>query len=239
MSFPNLPTEIPDIDVDRNGAINLLIASVAFEELALAHVINAEAEKIQYVLGTLDDETAPEEAPTIDDLIEINNTVNQTLRSALKYQMLLQFKLEDATNIPEENGDNGGDFVDAGSAWSVGIDFGTGNAQYTTLGAEQTENTVILGLGANYIPVGLVSMERTDGNLEVTISTIPPYVMDEVQLYVSNAAPMDSNPGGFPYQFTVTDPADYFTTHTFVVDVSAWAGQTLYIAAHASVLEQV
>lgn len=136
-------------------------------------------------------------------------------------------------------GIDGGDFVDAGSAWSVGTDFGTGNAQYTTLGAEQTENTVILGLGANYIPVGLVSMERMDGNLEVTISTIPPYVMDEVQLYVSNVIPVDSNPGGFPYQFTVTDPADYFTTHTFVVDVSAYAGQTLYIAAHASVLEEV
>ncbi len=238
MSFPNLPTEIPDIDVDRNGAINLLIASVAFEELALAHVINAEAEKIQYVLGTLDGETAPEEAPAIEDLIDVNNTVNHTLRNVLKYQMLLQFKLEDATMIPEENG-GGGDFVDAGSAWSVGTDFGTGNAQYTTLDADQTENTVILGLGKNYIPVGLVSMKRTNGNLEVTISTVPPYVMDEVHLYVSNVAPEDSNPGGFLNQFTVTDPADYFTTHTFVVNVSAWAGQTLYIAAHASVLEEV
>lgn len=63
--------------------------------------------------------------------------------------------------------------------------------------------------------------------------------MDEVHLYVSNVVPVDSNPGGFPYQFTVTDPEDYFTTHTFVVDVSGFTGQPLYIAAHAHVLEEV
>lgn len=238
MSFPNIPTEIPGIDLDREDVINLLIASVAFEELALAHMVNSEAEKIQYALGTLDNGIAPEESPSIGDLIELDNTVNQTLRNVIKYQMLLQFKLEDTTMIPEENGDNG-EFVDAGSAWSVGTDFGTGNAQYTTLEADETENTVVLGLGANYIPVGLVRMERINGNLEVTISTVSPYVMDEVHLYVSNAVPMDSNPGGFPNQFTVTDPEDYFTTHTFVVDVSGFAGQPLYIAAHAHVLEQV
>lgn len=161
MSFPNIPTEIPGIDLDREDVINLLIASVAFEELALAHMVNSEAEKIQYVLGTLDNGIAPEESPSIGDLIELDNTVNQTLRNVIKYQLLLQFKLEDTTMIPEENGDNG-EFVDAGSAWSVGTDFGTGNAQYTTLEADETENTVVLGLGANYIPVGLVSMERTE-----------------------------------------------------------------------------
>jgi hypothetical protein len=233
MSFPNLPAEMPDLD--RGDAINLLIASVAFEELALAHIINAEAEKIQYIVGTLDGELAPEEAPSIDDLIEVNNIVNQTLRSTLKYQMLLQFKLEDATMIPEENG--GGEFIEAGSAWSVGTDFGTGNAQYATLEAGETENTVILGLGNNYIPVGLVSMIRLNGTLNVTISTISPYVMDEVHLYASNTIPVDSNPGGFPYQYTVTDPEDYFTTHTF--SVSNFPGETIYIAAHAHVLQEL
>jgi hypothetical protein len=236
MSFPSIPTNTSDMD--RDDALDLLIASVAFEELSLAHILNAEAEKIQYVLGTLDGTTTPVEAPSVDDLIEVNNTVNQTIRNIIKYQMLLQFKLEDASKFPEENGENG-EFVEAGSAWSVGTDFGTGNAQYTTLGAEETENTVILGLGDDYTPVGLVSMVRTNGNLEVTISTISPYVMDEVHLYVSNAIPVDSNPGGFPDKYTVTNPVDYFSSHTFTVDVSAYAGQLLYIAAHAHVLKEV
>ncbi|NLW91450.1 MAG: hypothetical protein GXY34_07610 [Syntrophomonadaceae bacterium] len=114
-----------------------------------------------------------------------------------------------------------------------------GNAQYTTLGAAETEKSVTLGLGHNYIPVGTVTLQRDGNNLLVTFLTIPPYVMSQVHLYVSNVAPTDSNPGGFPYQHTVTDPADYFTTYTFIIDVSAFAGQTIYVAAHAHIFLQV
>lgn len=95
MSFPNIPPVSPAIEIDREDAINLLLASIAFEELGLAHLINAEAEKIQYALGTLT-EVTPEVPPTLDELIELNQSVNGVLRSAIKTQMLLQFKLEDS-----------------------------------------------------------------------------------------------------------------------------------------------
>ncbi|MDR5658559.1 hypothetical protein RH915_03550 [Serpentinicella sp. ANB-PHB4] len=49
MSFPNIPDVTPEIDIDREDVINLLLASIAFEELGLAHIFNAEAEKIQYI----------------------------------------------------------------------------------------------------------------------------------------------------------------------------------------------
>ncbi len=94
MTFPNIPDVSPAIDISRDQVINLLLASIAFEELGLAHIINAEAEKIQYILGTLDEQTPPE-SPTIEDLITINGSVNNTLRTVIKNQMLLQFKLED------------------------------------------------------------------------------------------------------------------------------------------------
>ena len=55
MSYPNIPTVDATISITLEEAINLLLASIAFEELGLAHIINAEAEKIQYVLGTLED----------------------------------------------------------------------------------------------------------------------------------------------------------------------------------------
>lgn len=97
MSFPNIPNVTPVININRNDVINLLLASIAFEELGLSHIINSEAEKIQYVLGTLDGQTAPE-PPTTDDLLEINRSVNRTLRDIIKNQMLLQFKLEDIIN---------------------------------------------------------------------------------------------------------------------------------------------
>jgi hypothetical protein len=48
MSYPKLPSNInPGICPTRDNAIDLLLASIAFEELGLAHIINAEAEKIQ------------------------------------------------------------------------------------------------------------------------------------------------------------------------------------------------
>ncbi len=94
MSFPSIPDVDPNINLEREDMINLLLASVAFEELGLAHIINAEGEKIQAALNF---------AETNDDLIEINRSVERTLRSTIKKEMLLQFKLEDIskTTTPE------------------------------------------------------------------------------------------------------------------------------------------
>ena len=36
----------------REEALTMIIASIAMEELALSHILNAEGEKLQYVLGT-------------------------------------------------------------------------------------------------------------------------------------------------------------------------------------------
>ncbi len=100
MGMANIPNVAPEIDLDREDVINLLLASIAFEELGLAHLINAEAEKIQFVLGTLEGQTPPDTPPTLDELLQINRSVEQTLRSIIKKEMLLQFKLEDVLDIP-------------------------------------------------------------------------------------------------------------------------------------------
>lgn len=100
MSFPNIPNITPSINIDTNGAINLLLASIAFEELGLAHIINAEAEKVQTVVGTLP--VADVRATSISELLSINESVNRTLQTALKTEMLLQFKLEETLDIPTE-----------------------------------------------------------------------------------------------------------------------------------------
>ena len=95
MSMPNIPDVDANINITFEEAINLILASIAFEELGLAHIINAEAEKIQYVLGTLENQVPLETAPTVDELIEIDRSVERTLRNVIKKEMLLQFKLED------------------------------------------------------------------------------------------------------------------------------------------------
>ena len=93
MTFPNIPNVSPSITINRTQVNNLLLASIAFEELGLAHIINAEAEKLQAVIGTLPGTALT--ATSVSQLLSINQSVDRTLRTALKTQMMLQFKLED------------------------------------------------------------------------------------------------------------------------------------------------
>lgn len=90
MSMPNIPDIIPEITITLEGAINLILASIALEELGLGHIINAEGEKLQAGI---------ELATTIDELIELNDNVEKTLKAVIKNQMLLQFKLEDTIGL--------------------------------------------------------------------------------------------------------------------------------------------
>ena len=98
MSFPTIPQITPTISLNRSQVVNLLLASVAFEELGLAHIINAEGEKLQAALGTLPGLSVT--APNFQGIISINREVRRTLQTALKSQMLLQFKLEKILDIP-------------------------------------------------------------------------------------------------------------------------------------------
>ena len=96
MSFPNIPSVDATVSITAEDSVNLLLASVAFEELGIAHIINAEAEKIQYVLGTLETTTPLGVPATIDEILEVNSSVNTTLKNLIKKEMLLEFKLEDS-----------------------------------------------------------------------------------------------------------------------------------------------
>lgn len=97
MSQANIPNITPTISVDRDDALNLLLASIALEELGLAHILNAEGEKLQYVLGTLPGRTGP--GPTIPDLLNINKSIQDMLDSVMKAEMFLDSKLKKVTDI--------------------------------------------------------------------------------------------------------------------------------------------
>ncbi|MFE6707652.1 collagen-like protein [Bacillus thuringiensis] len=104
MSQANIPNITPNISLTREESINLILASIALEELGLAHIINAEAEKIQYALGTL---SGLSPAATLDEILEVNESVNRTIQSALKTQMLLQSKLDSVIQTPVLTGPPG------------------------------------------------------------------------------------------------------------------------------------
>ncbi len=103
MSMPNVPNITPEITITAQQCEAMLLAAVALEEMGMAHIINAEAEKIQYVLGTLST-SDPTTQPTIQDLLDIDDSVAAMLRSTIKNQVLLSFTLEDVLAIYKQLG---------------------------------------------------------------------------------------------------------------------------------------
>jgi len=146
-----------------------------------------------------------------------------------------------------------------GTAWGVimpidtNYDFDTGNAQYFTYNfgsSSDTNPTVrILGVGANYIPVGTVKVWDDGNKIYVKFETSGTAYMTETHLYVGLIAPTKSAPGrlGFAYE------NGSFNEHTYQLDkiyenqmpptgpkqpptisVSNLSGDaTIFIAAHA------
>lgn len=91
MSLPNIPNITPLISLTRTEVINLLLSSIAMEEIGLSHIMNAEGEKIQRLLQF--------ENVSLEDMLRINHSVERILRNIIKNQMLLQFKLEDVISL--------------------------------------------------------------------------------------------------------------------------------------------
>lgn len=89
MSMPSFPPH--GADMTREEALTMIIASIAMEELALSHILNAEGEKLQYILGTLPG-TKPCTCP--QDVLAVNKSVASLLDVVAQNQMLLKSKLE-------------------------------------------------------------------------------------------------------------------------------------------------
>ena len=70
----------------REQAITDLIQSIALQETALSHILNAEGEKMQTIL------TMPNVTP--EELLKFNKSVNQLINSLIRLEMMFQAKLE-------------------------------------------------------------------------------------------------------------------------------------------------
>ena len=95
MSMPTFPQIDPPLT--REGSLNEIIASIAAEELSLSHILNAEGEKLQYVLGTL---PGLGEAAALTEVMQINQSVQDTMSNIMEQQMLLSGKLSAAMTAP-------------------------------------------------------------------------------------------------------------------------------------------
>ncbi|MCL2839204.1 MAG: hypothetical protein FWE05_00395 [Defluviitaleaceae bacterium] len=127
-------------NISREEAINLLLSSIAMEEVALSHVINAEGEKIQYILGTLD--IKPTTPATISEILEVNNSVERTLDVAAREQIILKQQMESALNASIMQGPTG-PTGPKGDAGGVALQWIT-EANYDALTDDQKLSTDIL-----------------------------------------------------------------------------------------------
>lgn len=98
MSMPKFPEVDPEITCD--SALNMILTSIAMEELALSHIINAEGEKLQYVLGTL--ETTCGREFDIEEILAVNKSITCLLDSVSQNQMILKNKMDKAIDALAE-----------------------------------------------------------------------------------------------------------------------------------------
>jgi len=94
MSFPNIPDINPEINLTCEDSINLLLTSIALEEISLSKLLDAEKDKVIFVI-----DECKHNKSTIKDVLEINKSVDQTIKDIIKLQMLLQFKLENVGDL--------------------------------------------------------------------------------------------------------------------------------------------
>jgi len=90
MSMPKFPDIDPEMTCE--SALNMILTSIAMEELALSHIMNAEGEKLQYVLGTL--ESNCDKDTNIEELLCVNESISSLMQVVSQNQMLLKNKMD-------------------------------------------------------------------------------------------------------------------------------------------------
>ena len=103
MSLPSFPNVDPPIQ--REDAVNQILSSIAMEELGLSHILNAEGEKMQYILGTLPGLSGP--AATVEDVLNANESVRGLLETAVQNQIFLKGKMQGALAASPMQGPTG------------------------------------------------------------------------------------------------------------------------------------
>lgn len=91
MTMPEFPPQHHRPDLHHT--IIDLLDSIALEEIALSHLLNAEAEKIQHFICHISSCTPS------DVLIDFNVVVNETLETVIMKEWLLLRKLEKVTRF--------------------------------------------------------------------------------------------------------------------------------------------
>ena len=89
MSMPSFPKD--GANMTREQALTMVIASIAMEERALGRVIDAEGDKLRYILDRCQEAVGCEETPR--EILEANESVTRLLEAVAQNQTILRSKL--------------------------------------------------------------------------------------------------------------------------------------------------
>ncbi|MCL1883046.1 MAG: hypothetical protein FWF81_04750 [Defluviitaleaceae bacterium] len=95
MSMPTFPN--PKKFPSRDESITAIVTSIAMEEIALSHVINAESEKIKFIVECAKAQGCDNFNP--EDLLAVNNSASEVLKSIVELQTILKEKLDIASQF--------------------------------------------------------------------------------------------------------------------------------------------
>jgi hypothetical protein len=84
MSMPKFP-DCSEI-LTRDEAINAILTSIAMEETALSHILNAEGEKIQHVLAN--------KCASVCEVVTVNDSVAFLVEKIVDLQLILKMKMQ-------------------------------------------------------------------------------------------------------------------------------------------------
>ena len=190
MSMPTFPQIDPPLT--REGSLNEIIASIAAEELSLSHILNAEGEKLQYVLGTL---PGLGEAASLTEVMQINESVQDTMSNIMEQQMLLSGKLSAAMTAPVLPGPAGpagatGATGPTGATGLTGPTGATGPALSSAFAANTQGSSVLVALGGT--PIALPNAQLLSPDITVnagnTVFTVAAPGTYQISYHVNTTA---------------------------------------------------
>lgn len=103
MSMPAFPDK--GIDITRDQAFNMILGSIALEEIALSHIMNAESEKLKHFFPALDGKSC---ACQCRELTELNRSISDVMENVTFNQMLLKRKMCCILDAIEQGGTGSG-----------------------------------------------------------------------------------------------------------------------------------
>lgn len=174
MSQPSLPSISPPIT--REDALNMILLSIAMEELGLSHIINSEGEKIQFILGTLPG--LSDGPPSIEDVLNVNNSVLSLIDSIAQNQLILSSKMDAVLSSPAllgptgPNGPTGPTGPEEGATGATGPTGATGSVG-STGPVGPIGPTGAIGTAGSTGPTGSVGLQGNAGATGATGSNGP------------------------------------------------------------------